>query len=582
MKKKNQKRKNKPVALLMGLAASLTMLCACGDVPAPQDPTLDEENSSGIVRAFYSVSAPKAISQTAIREDDAYLVTVITSSSVTEYSVNENFEITKTDPVVGDAPSSTALTSEESDLGKAFKKALSLAGILDSEVEGFDFDKEEYLGKTIVYKVKIEDAAAEYTYLFSAQDLSLIESRIELKNAAPSGEGSSYIGEAKAKEIALGVSYATEALVHNLSEKSYLSDGRRLYRVEYDFDGYRYTVDIDAVSGEIAKISKFTLDENVSNPEIGENISEEEAKRIALNFAFPEGTDGKTVSFRKIKLEYEKGQFIYEVEFVKGSTEYEMEISARDGTILDVEIDAENEVSPLPQSKHYLTREEAIQKVQEIAGAGAVILEVDIEKKADADGKKVYYYEVETDEGGVERNYYVNATTGEVTSIEPSDDPGAPTPPKDELITEERALAIALEDFVLSESEISRQRIKLEREDGRLCYEIEFYVGYVEYSMTIDAQSGTILEREIEGQRDDTRPSDSKDKGEYLTREEAIAIALEHFKLSESQAKVRKVEFEKDDGRYIYEVEFKIKDLEYTVEIDAVTGAILESDISYD
>ena len=63
-------------------------------------------------------------------------------------------------------------------------------------------------------------------------------------------------------------------------------------------------------------------------------IGLEKAKQIALDDA---QVSVKDAVFRKAKIDYENGKAIYEIEFIKGSTEYEYEIDAESGTIIDSE-----------------------------------------------------------------------------------------------------------------------------------------------------------------------------------------------------------------------------------------------------
>ena len=64
----------------------------------------------------------------------------------------------------------------------------------------------------------------------------------------------------------------------------------------------------------------------------------------------------------------------------------------------------------------------------------------------------------------------------------------------------------------------------------------------------------------------------------YLSREEAIAIALKAAGLAENQVTRLKAEFDYDDGRPEYDVEFKYDGWEYEYEIHAESGNILRSD----
>ena len=58
----------------------------------------------------------------------------------------------------------------------------------------------------------------------------------------------------------------------------------------------------------------------------------------------------------------------------------------------------------------------------------------------------------------------------------------------------DRAKSIALGHAGVSASSVSFSKAKLDDDDGRAVYEIEFYVGNTEYDYEIDAHSGAILE----------------------------------------------------------------------------------------
>ena len=68
----------------------------------------------------------------------------------------------------------------------------------------------------------------------------------------------------------------------------------------------------------------------------GASITSEQAKEIALNHA---GQSASNVYFDKLELDYDDGMQIYEIEFVSGNMEYEYEIDAATGAILEYEWD---------------------------------------------------------------------------------------------------------------------------------------------------------------------------------------------------------------------------------------------------
>jgi len=73
-----------------------------------------------------------------------------------------------------------------------------------------------------------------------------------------------------------------------------------------------------------------------ANPDTNNFIGEEKAKQIALEKAGLKATD---VIFDRAKLENDDGTWVYEIEFKSQSAEYDAEIKAEDGTMLEWEVD---------------------------------------------------------------------------------------------------------------------------------------------------------------------------------------------------------------------------------------------------
>lgn len=184
------------------------------------------------------------------------------------------------------------------------------------------------------------------------------------------------------------------------------------------------------------------------------------------------------------------------------------------------------------------------------------------------------------------------------------------------------AAAVALADAGLKESEVTALRSRLEFDDGRFLYEVDFYSGGAEYEYVIQARDGAVLVRDIEGQRSgagqraqdhpaaqpaaqpampEETPVPPQDmasgetgaagktdggtnqvKNEEIGAERAKEIALDHAKLTESEVQFLRTEKDYDDGRLEYEVEFYQGRTEYSYTIDAVSGEILEYDVDLD
>ena len=146
-------------------------------------------------------------------------------------------------------------------------------------------------------------------------------------------------------------------------------------------------------------------------------------------------------------------------------------------------------------------------------------------------------------------------------------------------IGEAKAKAIALEHAGLSESQVTFVRAKLDFDDGRWEYEVEFYAGNTEYDYDIDATTGAI--RSFDHDAEYYTPGTTQ-SGSYIGEAKAKAIALDRAGLSESQVGYIKCELDRDDGRWEYEVEFRSGGYEYEFEIDATSGTILSYDKEWD
>lgn len=88
---------------------------------------------------------------------------------------------------------------------------------------------------------------------------------------------------------------------------------------------------------------------------------------------------------------------------------------------------------------------------------------------------------------------------------------------------------------------------------------------------SIRSSAEKLVEDSLESAAIATGPTD----GSLLTRDEAERIALEKAGLNRGQVSRLRTEYEWDDGRHKYEVEFRQGYVEYHFEIDAQTGEIL-------
>lgn len=141
-------------------------------------------------------------------------------------------------------------------------------------------------------------------------------------------------------------------------------------------------------------------------------------------------------------------------------------------------------------------------------------------------------------------------------------------------IGEAKAKEIALSHAGLSAGKATFLELKLDREDGRMVYEVEFYSGNKEYDYEIDAATGSIVgyDYDIENYTIPSSDNAGTSSGNYISREKAQQLA----QAKAPNATLVKLEFDFDDGRAVYEGELREGRTEYEFEIDAATGNFIK------
>lgn len=171
----------------------------------------------------------------------------------------------------------------------------------------------------------------------------------------------------------------------------------------------------------------------------GNYIGSEKAQQIALENA---GLSADSVTFIRTHLDYDDGRAEYEVEFYQGNVEYDYDIDAVSGTILSYDHDAE----------YY-----------------------DVEHHAPGTG---------SDSGNTAGGVSPNTGTASAAGTE--------------YITAEAAKQAALKHAGVAESDTRRMETGFDYEHGMAVYEIEWKVGWTEYSYEINASTGEIVSYEVD------------------------------------------------------------------------------------
>jgi len=299
----------------------------------------------------------------------------------------------------------------------------------------------------------------------------------------------------------------------------------------------------------------------------------------ARNFAFVDaGVLPDDVEFERTDFDLERGKFVYDIEFYANGTDYDYTVDASTGMILK----RESEV-----------------KVQSAANAAA-------SKAAAEQG---------------------------TTPAQGAKAPAAQTPPKQNaaLIGIEKAKEIALADVGKKADDVIFSKAKQEYDNGRLIYDVEFYVnGVSEHEYEIDAVTGAVREKSSEPwEREDAltvqRAAQQTQSGNATATQPAqpaqaaapaaapsapattpsapasapaapaapsapaaapaAAVSIEAARdiafadagKTPGEVILSKATQEMDDGRLVYDFTFFVNGVaEYEYEVDAATGAIRE------
>ena len=297
--------------------------------------------------------------------------------------------------------------------------------------------------------------------------------------------------------------------------------------------------DIDEDAGISMKNSTQTGDKK--------QIGVEAAKQIALAHA---KVALKDVTFIKAELDNEDGRAVYEIEFYSGNVEYDYDIDALSGEIISNDFDIENYSIP--------------------AQSAAAPQQTEVPQQTAA---------------------------APVPTA-----PDANTPSGD--IGIERAKQIALSHAGLSQGSVSFVKAELEYEDGVKVYDIEFYSSNVEYDYEINAATGAIIsvDRDIENYSIPTAapapaptpaptaaptptptaaPAPTQPAApSTISAEKAKQIALSHAGVGSARFTKAKIDYE--NGIKVYEIEFKVGNMEYEYDINVSNGAIISSSAEID
>ncbi len=214
-------------------------------------------------------------------------------------------------------------------------------------------------------------------------------------------------------------------------------------------------------------------------------IGKSAAKRVALQDAGLEEVD---VSALRARLDFDDGRFQYEVDFYCDGVEYDYAIQAGDGDIISRDIEGggsayrRNEAAPPQQGGPAAPQ-------QESPAAPSQENPVASQQEGPAAPQQESSVTPRQETAPV-------AETAAQPTASLTDNGAGQT--KDAYIGADLAKQIALDHAQLNEGDVRFIKAELDYDDGRMEYEVEFYLGRTEYDYTIDAVSGDILKYDVD------------------------------------------------------------------------------------
>lgn len=195
------------------------------------------------------------------------------------------------------------------------------------------------------------------------------------------------------------------------------------------------------------------------------------------------------------------------------------------------------------------------------------------------------YYDVEFTIDGIKYEYRINSQNGNIAHVEINDQtvttdatPLPPANPTTSYIGEEAAITAALAHAGVERAAAASVTSHLDYDDGLYLYEVEFTAGEIEYEYEINAITGAVFKQEID-RIAQIVPAPSDPTVTYVTKEAAIAAAVQAAGVDAASITLKKATFEIEEGTHVYEIEFVSGNVEYEYDVNAVTGTVVPDSV---
>lgn len=213
---------------------------------------------------------------------------------------------------------------------KAKKIALNEAGVKASSVKKWVKVKLDYDDGGREWDIEFQTSNYKYEVEINARTGRVKD--FEMKKIKKN-KGKA-ITEEKAKKIALKTVGVKASSVKKWTKLKF--DGKE-WEFKFKTNNYEYEVEINAYTGRVEGVEKEKI-----HKDSAKYIGVEKAKSIALKHAKKRMDIVGKVRYTKAKLDKEYGVAYYEIEFKNNGVEYEYEINAKTGKILEWDIDEDD------------------------------------------------------------------------------------------------------------------------------------------------------------------------------------------------------------------------------------------------
>lgn len=171
----------------------------------------------------------------------------------------------------------------------------------------------------------------------NTNNASPTDQRTNKQASVTPSDGAEYIGVDNAKSIALDHAGLNESEVIFITAELDFDDRKPVYDVEFYYENSEYDYEIDAVTCDIISYDHDIESYNVAQSGNESYITLDDAKAIALEKA---ALNDNEVTFTKAHLDYDDGRAVYDIKFISGVMEYEIEIDAVSGSITEYDADS--------------------------------------------------------------------------------------------------------------------------------------------------------------------------------------------------------------------------------------------------